>query len=541
MQSKKRFLSGIFIGLLLCVTLGLANAQTSNSIVIFIVDMSAQVKAGTFVSGAGVDVRGTFNRWGTNELINISVGGNSNLYIGEITDTVDVNGGTIYYKYFAPSIGIGWEGTYNTLNRAARLPATSGDSVVLPTVFFNDAGPLVTNAITFIVNLAEQINLGLFVPGTDTVSVKGDLNGFTLGNILTNDPSLMTTNSSGVVTSNVYVGTFTNISPINANQSYKFWNSDPDSEQWETVAPENQDGGATGNRYYINGSGNQMLQLVDFNDTPLQLGASNTVILNVSGQANIWGAGHTGLPSGTGGGIMPPLIHFQSGSNQVLIFTSVSGLIDIGTAPNGYEFGYHGPDGIVNSPYNDSATAVEGISGIVDNNRIATLVGVFLDDSEPTNLAPSSLDFSDTAIGHSFSSLAPQLRQVFFIGDGLTGTGSGTEQIFVVPPTATRLYLGIPDVYYDDNSGSFVATFTISPLPQAPVPSIGLGVFTTNGTMQLQLSGLAGQSCILQASTNLSDWISLGTNMPVAAPFYMFDPAATNYSYRFYRTIQQPD
>jgi hypothetical protein len=537
--SKRKFLSAIFIGFLLYVPVGLVNAQTSNSVVVFIVDMSAQVTAGTFVSGAEVDVRGTFNGWGTNELVNISVGGNSNLYTGEITDTVDVNGGTIYYKYFAPSIGIGWESTYNTLNRAARLPTTNGDSVVLPTVFFDDAGPLVTNAVTFSVNMAEQINLGLFVPGTDTVSVRGDLNSFNLGNVLTNDPSIMTTNSSGVVTSNVYVGTFTNVSPVNADQSYKFWNSDPDSEQWEIVAPENQDGSSYGNRYYINGSGNQVLALVDFSDTPLQIGASNTVILNVSGQADIWGAGHTALPPGYDG-ILPPLVHFQSGSNQVLVFASVTGLISIGIAPDGYEFGYNGPDGIVNSPYNDSATAVEGVSGFVDSNRIATLVGVFLDDSEPTNPAPASLDFSDDAIGHIFSSLAPRLDQIFFIGDGLTGTGSGSQQVFVVPPTATRLVLGIPDSYYDDNSGSFVATFAISPLPQAAVPGIEPGGFTTNGIMPLQLSGLAGWSYILQASTDLSNWISIGTNVPVATPFYMFDPAAANFPYRFYRVMEQP-
>lgn len=526
---------------MLGVRIGPAYAQTSNSVVIFIVDMSAQVKAATFVPGAEVDVRGTFNGWGTNELINISVGGNSNLYIGEITDTVDVNGGTIYYKYFVPSIGTGWESTYNGLNRAAPLPATSGDSVVLPTVFFDDAGPLVTNAITFSVNMAEQINLGLFVPGTDTVSVRGNLNGFNLGDVFTNDPSIMTTNSSGVVTSNIYVGTFTNVSPVNADESFKFWNSDPESEQWEIVAPENQDGSTYGNRYYINGSGNQALALLDFNDTPLQIGASNTVILDISGQANIFGAGLTALPSGTGGGILPPLVHFQSGSNQALIFTSVLGLIDIGIGSNGYEFGNNGPDGIVNSPFNDSSTAVGGISGYVDNNRIATLAGVFLDDSEPTSPAPSSLAFSDDGqIGHSFSSLAPQLRQVFFIGDGLTGTGSGSEQVFMVPPTATRLVLGIPDVDYNDNSGSFVAKFTISPLMPALVPGIGSDGFTTNGTIQLQLSGLAGPSYILQASTNLSNWISLGTNVPVATPFLMLDPAATNFPHRFYRAVQQP-
>jgi hypothetical protein len=540
MQSNSTSLAGLLVGLLLGVPAGLAEAQTSNSVVSFNVDMSAQVKAGTFISGAEVDVRGTFNGWGTNVLTHITLGGNPNLYMATIPDTEDVNGGTIYYKYFAPSIGAGWESTYNTLNRAARLPATSGDSVILPTVFFDDAGPVVTNAITFSVNMAEQINVGLFVPEMDMVFVRGDLNGYTLENVLTNDSSTLTTNSSGVVTSNVYVGTFTNISPVNANQSFKFWNNDPLSEQWESVSPENQDGSAVyGNRYYINGSGNQLLALVDFDDTPLQIGPSNTVILTVNGQANLWAAGHTALPPGTDG-IGPPLVHFQSGSNQFLIFTSVSGLVDIGTAPDGYEFGYHGPDGIANLPYNDSYSAVEGISGFVDNSRIATLVGVFLDDTEPTNPAPASLDFSDTAIGHSFSSLAPQLRQVFFIGDGLTETGSGSRQIFIVPPTATRLCLGLPDNPYNDNLGSFDASFTISTLQQVPVLSIELGGFATNGTTQLELSGLAGKNYILQTSTNLSDWISIGTNVPVATPFYMSDPAATNFPNRFYRAVQQP-
>jgi hypothetical protein len=194
----------------------------------------------------------------------------------------------------------------------------------------------------------------------------------------------------------------------------------------------------------------------------------------------------------------------------------------------------------VNSPTNDFFYPVAGISGFVDYSRIWLLVGVFVDDTEPTNPAPPSLDFSDNAIGHSFTSLAPQLRQVFFIGDGLTGTGSGNSQIFAVPPTATRFYLGLTDIYYNDNSGSFTTIFGISSLPQIPTPAIAAVRFLTNETIQLQVSGLAGRSYILQASTNLSNWISLVTNRPVAAPFYLTDPAAANFPYRFYRIIQQP-
>jgi len=78
---------------------------------------------------------------GTTGLTNLTVGGNSNLYTATVTDTADVNGGTVSYKYFAPSIGSGWEMTTNTFDRAARLPAASGASVVLPAVFLTTPVP----------------------------------------------------------------------------------------------------------------------------------------------------------------------------------------------------------------------------------------------------------------------------------------------------------------------------------------------------------------------------------------------------------------
>src|SRR4029077_3489225 len=104
MSFPRVFRPGLSAGFLLFILAGWVNAQTSNSIVTFNVDMSAQVLAGTFVPGAQVDVRGTFNGWGTNKMSNITVGGNSNLYTATVADTTDVNGGTVSYKYFAPSI-----------------------------------------------------------------------------------------------------------------------------------------------------------------------------------------------------------------------------------------------------------------------------------------------------------------------------------------------------------------------------------------------------------------------------------------------------
>lgn len=113
-----------------------------------------------------------------------------------------------------------------------------------------------------------------------------------------------------------------------------------------------------------------------------------------------------------------------------------------------------GPDGdsalFVNDP------SLNGISGY--NAPVDALVGVFLTDSEPiNNPAPPSLDFGPTGIGTDFPTLAPALQQIFFIGDGLTGTGTGTRQTFVVPSGATRLYLGVVDGFgWSNNIGSFI-------------------------------------------------------------------------------------
>ena len=116
-----------------------------------------------------------------------------------------------------------------------------------------------------------------------------------------------------------------------------------------------------------------------------------------------------------------------------------------------------GPDGDVPK----DVFAVGGISGFVGLG--AALVAVFLDDAIPAFGPPAALDFSAAGLGTSFTDLAPELGQVFFVGDGLTGTGTGARQRFVAPAGATRVFVGVMDGaipggapgYYTDNVGSY--------------------------------------------------------------------------------------
>ena len=195
--------------------------------------------------------------------------------------------------------------------------------------------------------------------------------------------------------------------------------------------------------------------------------------LNISGDSNIFGAGKTSAPAPGGGtgGQLPPMFNFAAAAGQVLTFSNISGSVNYSASPatstNGVGDGRAFLSGTNMSSYG-------GISGIRNDNAIGFLVGVFLNDSEPTGSGPSALDFTNNT---SFAELSPLLNQTFFIGDGLTGSGLGNIQSYLVPEQATRLFLGFADGwavqglpgYYSDNTGSLVANFELQSAAE-PVP-----------------------------------------------------------------------
>jgi hypothetical protein len=96
------------------------------------------------------------------------------------------------------------------------------------------------------------------------------------------------------------------------------------------------------------------------------------------------------------------------------------------------------------------------------------LLGVFLGDDQPdASPAPPPLDLG--AIGRDAVSVAPRLKQIFFIGFGTTKARvAGTnkkERVarrFPVPEGATRLFLGTMDEFeWNNNRGFFLVTVEI--------------------------------------------------------------------------------
>lgn len=192
--------------------------------------------------------------------------------------------------------------------------------------------------------------------------------------------------------------------------------------------------------------------------------ASTPITLPVSANMDIYRA--SAYDDGSDGAA-PRVYTFSAFPGQTITFSSVTGTWDCGTPP------LYGPDGSTTSTcLTRNVNPVGAFAGYASTDFTGALVGMFLEDQLPA-AAPPNLRFyvSNASLGGtrtSFNTLHPKIGQVFFVGDGLTGTDAGAAQVFDVPETATHLYLGyvsscgntVPGCYAT-NSGSLSVTLQL--------------------------------------------------------------------------------
>ncbi|MGC9940597.1 MAG: protease pro-enzyme activation domain-containing protein [Verrucomicrobiota bacterium] len=130
---------------------------------------------------------------------------------------------------------------------------------------------------------------------------------------------------------------------------------------------------------------------------------------------------------------------------------------------------------------------------------------------------------------------------VWNVGD--LGTNAGAQLAVTLQANSAGSLLNYaiatsdtPDPNPDDNSASTTVDVGTSTLPQLSGSLTGTG-----GTFQFTVTGQSGQEYIIQASTNLLDWVPIYTNpAPYISPFNFVDPNASGYSSRFYRVVAGP-
>ena len=175
---------------------------------------------------------------------------------------------------------------------------------------------------------------------------------------------------------------------------------------------------------------------------------------------------------------------------------------------------------------------------LVQSNAVQVIVDWINSLPGTPALAPPTI----TPAGGTFNgSVAVTLQHtnpqavLYFTLDGTLPTTNSTR--YSAPFTLTNSATVSANAFAPGfiNSVAPSDSFTILP----PVFFTGSG-YLSNGVFAVQVSGTTNNTYVLQGSTNLLNWVSVSTNVPVSSPFTLSDPQAGLFRYRYYRVLLQP-
>jgi len=190
------------------------------------------------------------------------------------------------------------------------------------------------------------------------------------------------------------------------------------------------------------------------------------------------------------------------------------------------------PDGWIDNPnsFQHRAGSEHRISNVIA--PFSSLVGVFLGSDLPDNSpAPPALNFF-TVASRDYVVLSPRLKQVFFIGNGRTSLGA--KQWVVVPPGATRLFLGTMDTFsWDNNVGEFDVDILY-----IEAPLLGIG-FVDRQSANVQLAWRSRSNLTYQieyrSDLTANQWIPLGSPVLGTGTTNLAQDSLLGLASRYYR------
>jgi plastocyanin len=123
----------------------------------------------------------------------------------------------------------------------------------------------------------------------------------------------------------------------------------------------------------------------------------------------------------------------------------------------------------------------------------------------------------------------------FFSGANLLGAVAQAPYSFTVSGLAAGAYTFTAKATDNSNNSTVSAPVTVT---VAAISLLSPGL-SAAGVFQFTIQGsVAGKTNLIQASTSLPTWVTIGTNTTPGSVFT--DPAAASFPSRFYRTVELP-
>jgi uncharacterized delta-60 repeat protein len=200
----------------------------------------------------------------------------------------------------------------------------------------------------------------------------------------------------------------------------------------------------------------------------------------------------------------------------------------------------------------------------------AALVGATAASLTLTNVQSSQAGGYDVVVGNTFGSVTSSVAVLtvtppkIMVADGAMGfctnqfgfnVNAAVGQAVVIEASTnllqwtaiqTNVVTSSGVIFFTDpESAGFPRRFYRARYHEGPLPLPAIG--TTDGDLGFQtnqfgfsLTGVPGQTVVIQASTNLAAWTPLATNVLGTGPLYFSDPGSTDSPQRFYRAVVVP-
>ena len=216
------------------------------------------------------------------------------------------------------------------------------------------------------------------------------------------------------------------------------------------------------------------------------------------------------------------------------------------------------PDGPVKSLLISGGTAYVGGSFVQIGLRSRPgLAAIGLSSGKPTSWDPAVTGPASVA-----NALA-QVGDTIYVGGVFTGAGGAartnlvaldsttalatdwapqpSDNVSALYASPTSLYVGGSFSSIGGTTQHYLAAFPISANPGQQLTIVASSVrWTAPGQLSFQMTGASGQRAGIQASSDLTNWTTVGTNVLTGGAGGFLDSQAANLSHRFYRAVTLP-